>query len=135
MKIIIELDSIEELNKLKAYINNIKINDNENKHDGKIIIDILSERIDSYKNSRDSGKIGLCVRTINCLLAEEIYTFSDLIKRSEIDLYLIPNLGRKSLREITDLLNYLGLSLSKERFKDANNSPEACSYGTAAAGD
>ncbi len=53
----------------------------------------------------------LTVRATNCLKAEEIYTIGDLVKCSEVDLLKTPNLGKKSLTEIKDVLAKHGLSL------------------------
>jgi Bacterial RNA polymerase, alpha chain C terminal domain len=53
----------------------------------------------------------LTVRSTNCLKAESIYYIGDLIQRSEIELLKIPNLGKKELIEIKDVLALRGLSL------------------------
>lgn len=53
----------------------------------------------------------LTVRSANCLKAENIYYIGDLIQRSEVELLKTPNLGKKSLTEIKDVLASRGLSL------------------------
>ena len=53
----------------------------------------------------------LTVRSTNCLKGEDIYYIGDLVQRSEIDLLKTPNLGRKSLNEIKNMLSSRGLSL------------------------
>jgi DNA-directed RNA polymerase subunit alpha len=53
----------------------------------------------------------LTVRSANCLKAENIYYIGDLIQRTEFELLKTPNLGRKSLTEIKDVLAVKGLSL------------------------
>ena len=53
----------------------------------------------------------LTVRSANCLKAENIYYIGDLIQRSENELLKTPNLGRKSLNEIKDVLAARGLTL------------------------
>ncbi len=53
----------------------------------------------------------LTVRSANCLKAENIYYIGDLIQRTESELLKTPNLGRKSLTEIKDVLAQRGLSL------------------------
>ena len=53
----------------------------------------------------------LTVRSANCLKAESIYYIGDLIQRTEVDLMKTPNLGKKSLTEIKDVLGTYGLSL------------------------
>ena len=53
----------------------------------------------------------LTVRSANCLKAESIYYVGDLIQRTETELLKTPNLGKKSLTEIKDILATKGLSL------------------------
>ena len=49
-------------------------------------------------------ELELTVRSANCLKAEQIYYIGDLIQKSEQDLLRTPNLGRKSLNEIKEVL-------------------------------
>ena len=60
---------------------------------------------------RPVDDLELTVRSANCLKAENIYYIGDLIQRHENDLLKAPNLGRKSLNEIKDILATKGLSL------------------------
>lgn len=53
----------------------------------------------------------LTVRSANCLKAENIYYIGDLIQRTENELLKTPNLGRKSLNEIKEVLATKGLTL------------------------
>ena len=53
----------------------------------------------------------LTVRSANCLKAENIYYIGDLIQRTETELLKTPNLGRKSLNEIKEVLASKGLTL------------------------
>ncbi len=53
----------------------------------------------------------LTVRSANCLKAEEIHYIGDLVQRTEVELLKTPNLGKKSLTEIKDVLASKGLSL------------------------
>lgn len=53
----------------------------------------------------------LTVRSANCLKAEGIFYIGDLIQRTEVELLKTPNLGKKSLTEIKDVLASHGLSL------------------------
>jgi len=53
----------------------------------------------------------LTVRSANCLKAENIYYIGDLIQRTENELLKTPNLGRKSLNEIKEVLAGKGLTL------------------------
>ena len=56
-------------------------------------------------------ELELTVRSANCLKAEQIYYIGDLIQKSEPDLLRTPNLGRKSLNEIKEVLTEKGLEL------------------------
>jgi DNA-directed RNA polymerase subunit alpha len=56
----------------------------------------------------------LTVRAANCLKAENIYYIGDLVQRQESDLLKTPNLGKKSLTEIKNVLLSRGLSLGME---------------------
>lgn len=60
---------------------------------------------------RPVDDLELTVRSANCLKAENIYYIGDLIQRSEVELLKTPNLGKKSLTEIKDVLASKGLSL------------------------
>jgi DNA-directed RNA polymerase subunit alpha len=60
---------------------------------------------------RPVDDLELTVRSANCLKAENIYYIGDLIQRTENELLKTPNLGRKSLNEIKDVLAARGLTL------------------------
>lgn len=60
---------------------------------------------------RPVDDLELTVRSGNCLKAENIYYIGDLIQRSENELLKTPNLGRKSLNEIKEVLASRGLTL------------------------
>ncbi len=60
---------------------------------------------------RPVDDLELTVRSANCLKAENIYYIGDLIQRTEVELLKTPNLGKKSLTEIKDVLGSHGLSL------------------------
>ena len=60
---------------------------------------------------RPVDDLELTVRSANCLKAENIYVIGDLIQRTEVELLKTPNLGKKSLTEIKDVLATRGLSL------------------------
>ena len=60
---------------------------------------------------RPVDELELTVRSANCLKAENIYYIGDLIQRTEVELLRTPNLGKKSLTEIKDVLASHGLSL------------------------
>jgi DNA-directed RNA polymerase subunit alpha len=60
---------------------------------------------------RPVDELELTVRSANCLKAENIFYIGDLIQRSENELLKTPNLGRKSLNEIKEVLASRGLTL------------------------
>ena len=60
---------------------------------------------------RPVDDLELTVRSANCLKAENIYYIGDLIQRTENELLKTPNLGRKSLNEIKEVLATRGLTL------------------------
>ena len=60
---------------------------------------------------RPVDELELTVRSANCLKAENIYYIGDLILRTENELLKTPNLGRKSLNEIKEVLASRGLTL------------------------
>lgn len=60
---------------------------------------------------RPVDELELTVRSANCLKAENIYYIGDLVQRTENELLKTPNLGRKSLNEIKEVLASRGLTL------------------------
>jgi len=71
---------------------------------------------------RPVDDLELTVRSANCLKAENIYFIGDLVQRSENELLKTPNLGKKSLTEIKDVLatHSLSLGMSIENWPPAN---------------
>lgn len=63
---------------------------------------------------RPVDELELTVRSANCLKAENIYYIGDLIQKTEMELLKTPNLGKKSLTEIKDVLAARGLSLGMQ---------------------
>ena len=61
--------------------------------------------------TRPVDDLELTVRSANCLKAESIFFIGDLVQRSENDLLKTPNLGKKSLTEIKNVLASHGLAL------------------------
>lgn len=59
-------------------------------------------------------ELDLSVRSYNCLKRAGINTVEDLIAKTEADMMKVRNLGRKSLEEVVNKLDGLGLSLSSE---------------------
>ncbi len=74
---------------------------------------------------RSVDDLELTVRSANCLKAESIYLIGDLIQRTEVELLKTPNLGKKSLTEIKDVLALQGLSLG---MRVENWPPEGFEY-------
>ncbi|GGD58915.1 DNA-directed RNA polymerase subunit alpha [Lacimicrobium alkaliphilum] len=92
---------------------------------------ILAEQLDAFVELRDIKEpvakeekpefdpillrpvddLELTVRSANCLKAEAIQYIGDLVQRTEVELLKTPNLGKKSLTEIKDVLASRGLSL------------------------
>ena len=92
---------------------------------------ILAEQLDAFVDLRDVTEpeekeekpefdpillrpvddLELTVRSANCLKAEQIQYIGDLVQRTEVELLKTPNLGKKSLTEIKDVLASRGLSL------------------------
>lgn len=75
---------------------------------------------------RPIDDLELTVRSANCLKAESIYYIGDLIQKTEVELLKTPNLGKKSLTEIKEVLSQRGLSLG---MKLENWPPPGLSHG------
>ena len=79
--------------------------------------DILVERAEVTKVKvleMTIEELDLSVRSFNCLKRANIDTVEDLIERTEDDMMKVRNLGRKSLEEVIQKLESLGLSLKKD---------------------
>ena len=63
---------------------------------------------------RPVDDLELTVRSANCLKAESIYYIGDLIQRTEVELLRTPNLGKKSLTEIKEVLESHNLTLGMQ---------------------
>ena len=83
-------------------------------------VDLKSKEVEQPKEEhaeidpillRPVDDLELTVRSANCLKAEQIYYIGDLIQKTEVELLKTPNLGKKSLTEIKDVLASRGLSL------------------------
>lgn len=75
---------------------------------------------------RPVDELELTVRSANCLKAENIHYIGDLVQRTEVELLRTPNLGKKSLTEIKDVLGSRGLALG---MKLENWPPAGLSHG------
>jgi len=71
---------------------------------------VLKDEVDPVL-VRPVDDLELTIRSANCLKAENIYYIGDLVLRTEVELLKTPNLGKKSLTEIKDVLASKGLSL------------------------
>jgi DNA-directed RNA polymerase subunit alpha len=59
-------------------------------------------------------ELELSVRSSNCLRAAEIKSIGDLVQKSEGEMLKYRNFGRKSLKEIQDILGEMGLSFGMD---------------------
>jgi len=89
-------------------------------HQLSVFVDLKNDAIKEPEEQEDKidpillrpvDDLELTVRSANCLKAENIYYIGDLIQRTEVELLKTPNLGKKSLTEIKDVLASKGLSL------------------------
>ena len=89
-------------------------------HQLSVFVDLKSSSVKEQPKHEDKidpillrpvDDLELTVRSANCLKAENIYYIGDLIQRTEVELLKTPNLGKKSLTEIKDVLASKGLSL------------------------
>jgi DNA-directed RNA polymerase subunit alpha len=71
----------------------------------------LPQEITNEDLNRSVEELELTVRSANCLKAANIKTIGDLIQKSENEMLETKNFGRKSLKEIRDILTGMGLSL------------------------
>lgn len=55
--------------------------------------------------------LDLSVRSMNCLKSDDIFRVGDLVQRTEQEMLRTPNFGRKSLTEIKEVLENMGLEL------------------------
>lgn len=85
-----------------------------------ILVDLQEERREEPREKgpkfapillRPVDDLELTVRSANCLKAENIFYIGDLVQRTEVELLKTPNLGKKSLTEIKEVLASKGLSL------------------------
>ena len=77
-------------------------------------VEILVEKEESKKEKileMNIEDLDLSVRSYNCLKRAGINTVEELVQRDEEEMMKVRNLGRKSLEEVQQKLNALGLSL------------------------
>lgn len=79
--------------------------------------DYMIETIDESNNATleiSIQDLELSIRSLNCLMRAGINNVCDLVAKSEEDMMKVRNLGRKSLKEIKEKLEGLGLSLRRD---------------------
>ena len=69
---------------------------------------------------RSVDELELSVRAYNCLKNSDIKSIRDLVQKSENEMLKTKNFGRKSLNEIKDILNSMGLSLGMKLDEHGN---------------
>jgi len=71
----------------------------------------VDEQVMRIRKTLDKSveELELSVRSSNCLRAAEIKTIGDLVQKSEVEMLKFRNFGRKSLKEIQDILSEMGL--------------------------
>ena len=89
--------------------------------EGETVVEEKRDEVDPVL-LRPVDDLELTVRSANCLKAENIYYIGDLIQRSEVELLKTPNLGKKSLTEIKEVLadRGLGLGMRLEKWPPSN---------------
>lgn len=89
----------------------------------KVFVNLESTEIEPEKEEeiqvdpvllRPVDDLELTVRSANCLKAENINNIGDLVRRTEVELLKTPNLGKKSLNEIKEVLATHGLELGMD---------------------
>ena len=79
-------------------------------------VEIMVQKEDDRKEGvldKSIDDLDLSVRSYNCLKRAGINTVEELIQMTEEEMMKVRNLGRKSLEEVQQKLNELGLDLSK----------------------
>ena len=76
-------------------------------------------------SGRRIDDLDLSVRSANCLRNANINTVADLVARSEKEMLETKNFGRKSLEEIQEVLDRMGLSFGMEVPENAETSVQA----------
>ena len=64
--------------------------------------------------TRSVNELELSVRAVNCLEMADIKTIGDLVRKTDAEMLKYRNFGRKSLNEIKEVLNSMGLSLGMD---------------------
>src|SRR6186997_1927187 len=72
---------------------------------------------------RSVDELELSVRSYNCLKNADIRTIRDLVQRTEREMLATKNFGKKSLNEIKEILNGMGLDFGMEFDEQGNPIP------------
>jgi DNA-directed RNA polymerase subunit alpha len=80
------------------------------------VIEEVDQEIEKLKEllNRSVDELELSVRSSNCLKAANLRTLGELVRKTEADMLKYRNFGRKSLKEIVDILDGMGLSLGMD---------------------
>ena len=106
-----QLDELKRLRvevaELKTVIKNLSKDEDKNN---------LAQIDDGFRSKvrRRISACGLSTRTVGCLVGAGIYTVGDLCKCSKLDLLSIRNFGRKSMTELDDFLEKMGLDFGMD---------------------
>lgn len=92
-------------NQLSIFVDLTRVQEQQKVEDEIIIDPIMLRPVDELE---------LTVRSANCLKAENANYIGDLVQKTELELLRTPNLGKKSLNEIKEILSSHGLSLGME---------------------
>ncbi len=109
------------LERVVASAKNEEVAMTSNVHDfleGRVGVESLSIEFEPFfsDNSEDVGRhLDFSVRTSNLLRENGIFTFGDLKNWTRADLKAIKGLGRKSLKDIEEVLSALGVTLKRKR--------------------
>ena len=82
-----------------------------------VLPEVLKTQPDSKKEKvleMTIEELDLSVRSYNCLKRAGVNTVEDLAEKTEEDMMRVRNLGRKSLEEVLNKMESLGLSLRRE---------------------
>jgi len=89
-----------------------------------VFSDFTALEVESSEDVADEGienilaqpidHLDLSVRSMNCLKSDDIFRVGDLVLRSEQEMLRTPNFGRKSLNEIKEVLENMGLGLGMQ---------------------